>query len=305
MLILFCSHMMNPYAVDDEYLDEYEIARQQGIQTALIELEQLLDGRTQQAIARIPRYEKVQQAVYRGWMMEAEVYGRLYKALLQRNVQLINTTEQYAHCHYFPNAYEVIREYTPRTIHVPVEDMDEQLDTVFAAISTLGDGPAIVKDYVKSRKHEWAEACYIPELGNREQASQIIRRFVERQGEQLSGGLVIREYYQLEHLTDHPQSGMPLSREFRLFFLEGQPIFVTEYWDEGKYGNTRPPLEIFIEIAGRVASRFFTMDVVKQQDGPWSIMELGDGQVSGLTQQADLAAFYRNLQNALEHEAGK
>jgi len=41
----------------------------------------------------------------------------------------------------------------------------------------LGSGPAIVKDYVKSRKHEWDEACFIPDLADLAHApSRTFRR---------------------------------------------------------------------------------------------------------------------------------
>jgi hypothetical protein len=44
-----------------------------------------------------------------------------------------------------------------------------------------------------------------------------------------------------------------------------------------------------------VQSRFFTMDVARRLDGAWMIIELGDGQVAGLPEQADAGAFYRAL----------
>ena len=41
---------------------------------------------------------------------------------------------------------------------------------------------------------------------------------------------------------------------------------------------------------------FFTMDVARRVDGEWLIVELGDGEVAGLPDGADPAAFYRALQ---------
>ena len=37
------------------------------------------------------------------------------------------------------------------------------------------------------------------------------------------------------------------------------------------------------------------MDVAKRVDGGWMIVELGDGQVAGLPERADVGAFYRAL----------
>lgn len=46
-------------------------------------------------------------------------------------------------------------------------------------------------------------------------------------------------------------------------------------------------------------SRLFTLDVARQQDGDWLIIEPGDGQVTGLPERADPRAFYRALRDAL------
>lgn len=45
-------------------------------------------------------------------------------------------------------------------------------------------------------------------------------------------------------------------------------------------------------MAQHVNSEFFTMDVAKSQDLGWLIVELGDAQVAGLPDHADLNAFY-------------
>ena len=72
-------------------------------------------------------------------------------------------------------------------------------------------------------------------------------------------------------------------------------LLAAPYWDEGEYGALQPPIERFLSIARTIQSRFFTMDVAKQQDGDWLIVELGDGQVAGLPERADVRAFYRVL----------
>ena len=49
----------------------------------------------------------------------------------------------------------------------------------------------------------------------------------------------------------------------------------------------------------RVRNRFFTMDVANRVDGGWMIVELGDAQVAGLPERADVGAFYRALAQRL------
>lgn len=67
------------------------------------------------------------------------------------------------------------------------------------------------------------------------------------------------------------------------------------YWDEGQYGELKPEYEQFLDVAKKIESRFFTMDIAKIQNGGWIIMELGDGQVSGLPDCADLSEFYKKI----------
>ena len=44
-----------------------------------------------------------------------------------------------------------------------------------------------------------------------------------------------------------------------------------------------------------VRSRFYTMDLARQRDGGWLILELGDGQVASLPERANMGAFYATL----------
>src|SRR5262249_38888618 len=162
---------------------------------------------------------------------------------------------------------------TPRTVWLP-PDSAPDLDAITRLLQPFGERPVIVKDYVKSRKHEWAEACYIPSASDRKAVEAVVQRFLELQGDQLNAGLVFREYVELQTVGAHSKSGMPLSREFRLFFLDGELILGSEYWEEGEYGRTPPPAGLFHEVARRVNSRFFTMDIAQRTDGEWLIVEL-------------------------------
>lgn len=116
----------------------------------------------------------------------------------------------------------------------------------------------------------------------------------------LNEGLVFRAFVPFALLASHPQSGMPLSKEFRVFYLDGAPLYTIPYWDAGDYAGSAPPLEPFQPVAATVQSRFFTMDVTQHRDGTWLIVELGDGQVAGLPDNADAPTFYRALQQCLD-----
>ncbi len=164
-----------------------------------------------------------------------------------------------------------------------------------AELEVFGNAPIIVKDYVKSQKHYWREACFIPDASDNKQVEKVVNRFLELQGEDLNEGLVFREFVELEELTTHSKSGMPLTKEFRLFVKDGKVIAQFNYWDEGNYADTSVDLSSFQSVISQVQSRFFTMDIAKTIGGEWIIVELGDGQVAGLPENADKAAFYASL----------
>jgi hypothetical protein len=229
-------------------------------------------------------------------MLRPEDYAAMYEALAARGLHLINTPDEYRHCHYLPESYLTIAGITPVTVWLPARPAESvDFDSVMALISKLGDGPVVLKDYVKSQKHYWSEACYIPDPTDRTHVEQVVRRFLELQGDDLSGGLVFRTFVPLKTISRHPESGMPLSEEYRVFFLDGSPLYVVEYWEHGKYPGGNPPLLDFTEVAKRVRSQFFTMDLAQCADGTWMIVELGDAQVAGLPERTNIQDFYHLL----------
>ena len=234
--------------------------------------------------------KKAPNALYRGWMLSPEKYASLHAALGARGVTLVNTPEQYRHCHYFPDSYSVIEAATPKSVWLAPGVVD--IDSIMTAIAPLGDAPLVLKDYVKSRKHEWLDACFIPSARDRSEVSRVVKRFLELQGDDLAGGLVFRQFVEFRKLTTHSKSGMPLSREFRLFVLGGDLIAAAPYWEEGEYSSQPPPLDRFRETARFVRSRFFTMDIAERSDGEWLVVELGD---AGLPERLDPADFYSLL----------
>lgn len=294
MRVLFCDSGFSSREVDYMYAEEYQEARKQSIMCELLSFEALRKGDTDVALKRVKASEALEPAIYRGWMLRPEVYQALYDALLARKIQLINSPEEYRFAHYLPENYELLKEYTPQSTYrklegtFRVEDFATELDT-------FGDRPIVIKDYVKSQKHYWAEACFIPNAADREKVEAVIRRFLELQGPDFNEGLVFRAFVELEQLTAHSQSGMPLTKEFRVFVKNGAVIATYKYWDEGDYQQVEPVLDTFEPLLSKIKSNFFTMDIAKKKDGEWIIVELGDGQVAGLPENADKATFYKQL----------
>ena len=313
MKLLFCSDTFNAHVPDPVYAAEVAAAQAQGFECWLLDSAALfIEPDFRRAVRQIPVQPAPCLALYRGWMVPPAGYARLYAALTRKNVFLINDPAAYRFCHYLPEFYETIKEVTPRSVWLPLTDASPEglpLDTIMALLVPFGSRPLILKDYVKSRKHEWLEACFIPDASDRAGVERVARRFVELQGAELNEGLVFREFVEFEPVGVHPKSGLPLTNEHRLFFLDGQPIYQVAYWDEADYSAVQAdpaPFDFLAGIGIRVKSRFFTLDaartVARTVAGNWLVVELGDGQVSGLPDSAGLDAFYRSLSQAASEE---
>lgn len=304
-MLLFACSPLDPRTVDDSYADEYRCAQEAGFEVGVINIDALLSGDPQQAVKRLAQLPRVQTetALYRGWMLRPAHYEQLYVALLTCNLRLINSPQQYTHTHHLPESYTILQGYTPKSIWLPLPDaasLEEAVPRVVEAVRLFADRPIIVKDYVKSRKHEWEEACYIADASDRDDVMRVVRRFVELQDRELNEGLVFREFEALEHLSVHPQSGMPLSREVRVFVFDGRPLYVSTYWQAGEDEAFNAVLGEYAKIMQSVESRFFTIDFAKKKNGPWIVLELGDGQVAGLPDETKPELFYKMLKEAVE-----
>lgn len=299
MRLIFCSDYWNPHAPEPTYAGEVSAAKKLGLAYSLLNFEALVEQQNAaRALRRVEATSSEEMALYRGWMLKPRVYEQLYQALAEKGLRLINTPTAYQHCHYFPEAYPVLAGSTPCSTWLRTTAA-VSMDEVMEMLRPFGDRPVIVKDFVKSRKHEWYDACYIPSAADRQAVERVVRRFLQLQGDDLNEGLVFREFMEFERLTTHSKSGMPLIKEFRLFVLDGQVVLSAPYWEEGEYGNeVSPPLGTFREVIQQVQSRFFTVDIAKCVDGSWIIVELGDGQVAGLPERADVEALYRALANS-------
>lgn len=295
--ILFYESMLQPRQVDEDYTAEAAAARAAGMDIHLLDWSALVDaGDVTRAVRRVPEQTHPTLAVLRGSMLRVETYAQLYAALLVRGVRLISDPAAYEHTHHLPASLDLIAEMTPLTVVHPLSaGASLSLDRLAELLQPFDDGPIIVKDYVKSRKHEWTEACFIPNAADTEAAARVIQTFCGRQGADLVGGLVFRAFEPFVAVGTHPRSGTPLTKEYRLWWLDGTCIAAIPHWDEVAYHGDGPPIAPFAHVARQVCSRFFTMDVAERTDGIWRIVELGDGQVAWADAQVDLAAFYAAL----------
>ncbi|HEY9371731.1 ATP-grasp domain-containing protein [Streptomyces sp.] len=267
--LLYCADPLDERRVDGHFAAEAREARAHGGTVARVDHDALLRGDAERAAARVP--EGCGPCWYRGWMIPADRYRDLARALERRGASLLVTPEQYRTAHELPGWYEEFAELTP------VSAWTEGAADAAALALRLPPGPGIVKDYVKSRKHEWDEACYVPDLRDPAGLGRVVGRFAELQGEWLAGGIVLRAFEPYEK----PASA---ATELRVWWLDGAPRLITPHPDGPAAHDPDPvPGPELARIAAAVARlgcRFVTTDLARRTDGVWRVVEVGDGQVS-------------------------
>ncbi|MEU8827105.1 ATP-grasp domain-containing protein [Streptomyces sp. NPDC048636] len=280
---LFSRDPLAPRRVDPEFADEARAVRMAGATVALIDHEALLSGDTAAAVARVPR--EAGSAWYRGWMLPGDRYAALATALAERGRTLLTSPERYRTAHELPGWYEVFAPLTPASAWLPTAPgrMPEESRLARLAARLGGAGPAVVKDWVKSRKHEWDEACYVPDLADTGRLTAVATRFIELQDDFLTGGVVLRRFERYRPVG-----------EARVWWLDGEPVHIGPHPDSPAL-RPAPDLTEVGPAVRELGCRFITTDLALREDGRWRVVEVGDGQVSGLPRDADARPLFTAL----------
>jgi hypothetical protein len=151
-------------------------------------------------------------------------------------------------------------------------------------------GPFVLKGETNSAKRAWSTMMFAKDWYA---AGEVYSRLSQDGliGEQR---IYIRQYIPLMNLGESI-GGCPLTKEFRFFVYHGQVLSGGFYWhafaeDILEQGGKVPtvaevPEEFLREAISRVASKapFVVIDVAQGADGRWWVIELNDGQQSGLS----------------------
>ncbi|MFE6036722.1 ATP-grasp domain-containing protein [Streptomyces sp. NPDC056452] len=287
---LFCSDPLRPGRPDPQFAQEAGAARRAGAQVVLVDHDALLAGDPEASVGRVPRDSG--PFWYRGWMIPPERYEELEGALAGRGCSLLTDAGAYRTAHELPGWYGTFAGLTPHSVwcSLPPDDAASAGPEFWSRLAgPLGSGAGIVKDFVKSRKHEWDEACFVPELSDGPRLASVVGRFVELQGDFLTGGVVLRTY----------ESFVP-GGEARVWWVDGEAVLVTAHPDTPAQVPS-PGLDAVGEAVRGLDCRWVTTDMALRDDGVWRVVEVGDGQVSGLPAGHDGEAVFA----ALLHAAGR
>lgn len=286
MVIVFCADPIEAKRPDTTFRHEAEAAALLGIPWLLIDHDALERRHDVQAALRRAKAAEPGEAVYRGWMLRAEDYALLFDALAAMGIRLINSPAEYAACHWGPLAYPHLSAWMAPTAWIDAADIgnDARLAEVLAP---FGAAPLVLKDWVKSQAAGyWSEACFIPSAADLDAVKRVMGRFIELQGEALVGGLVFRGWRSLARVGSEVE-------EWRMFSLSAKPVGC---WPRFAGESAGPPPDDLLEaVAAALPSRFATADFARLAEGGWLLLEVGDGQVSGLPDRADAKALYQAL----------
>jgi len=293
MKILFPNHPLKPRLPDPDYQTEFEAADAVGFECELYSLEDLRAGDAALATRLcVPSTTGGEAILHRGWMMSDSHYSALFAGLEAKGYRPIPTPEQYAQAHYLPKSYALLQDRTPESVWVDGKD----ISAAWAKYEQLGRPAAIVKDFVKSAKHRWNEACFIPVATERTRFDEILKAFLEARGSVFEKGIVLRRFHELMKLADDIR-GQPVHEEYRLFLWSGSLLAATPaIHGQGPFEK----LSDWESIARRFENPFISMDIALQENDSWLIVEVGDGGVSGLPSSIEPSAFYQALYERLK-----
>lgn len=233
---------LNKRQPDEEFQQEFQLAKSLGIFCSLYSDSDSAVGQFSPRPALVPGAT----VIYRGWMLNLSDYQRLDNQVKENGANLLTSPEQYQRCHHLPGWYEQCKTITPETYFFDA-------DTDFSqALVSLNWPKYFVKDYVKSLTTLRGSVADSPEDVN-----EIVMQLMKYRGE-VEGGICIRRFEALQEQTEE-----------RYFVYQGKA-----------FARDGQIPEMVHQIAEKINSPFFSVDIVLSDCGQPRLIELGDGQVS-------------------------
>lgn len=285
--ILFPSDYFSLSSPNENYSSEFEaVISTEGLEAALFNFDEYIEGTSlvlNRGVSTLPNL-----LIYRGWMMSPEQYKKFYEDLGLLGFEPLTTPTCYEQMHYFPNAAKILKRQTPSYLSFPMNDGVVNVD---ADLINVTFDRFMIKDFVKSAK-DTAFPSSVKTPISQDDLNDLVAKFIEIRGSLFVGGIVVKEYVDLKRYGG-------ITNEWRNFcFTNGISLGLNRNSNQPSNCPV-PPVEL-LEVCNAFDSSFYTVDYAELEDGSWTIIETGDGQVSGLAASDDPARFYRALRDALE-----
>jgi len=277
MIFLLPCEPFNIKKPDADYKKEYDALNRMDFKVFLYDYDQFVEHN--QLISNID-FSLNDEIILRSWMLNIEQYKKLYTILNRNGLRLVNNPEQYLNCHYYPNVYDEIKQFAPKSLWF------KDLSDISINIHRESlDSDIIIKDYVKSEKgHD--DIFLLEKQMDNKQFCELVHKFKEFRGKHFNEGIVFKEFVKLKKYGEK-------ANEFRIFVFKGRIISCSQNSDLG-FGEC-PDTTFLIDIIEKIDSNYFTIDIAEKEDGSWIILECGDGQVSGLSNNQSEYIYYSNF----------
>ena len=273
--ILFPSDYFNRNKIDTELEQEYIAAKKAGFGVMLFDYSSWFESKK----LVLNQNVDCDLVLYRGWMMKPELYCEFEKQLKSLGYYPIVDSSSYKRLHEFVHVYPIIRN---DTVHMVKFPLHTRMDVKF-----LQDifGRFMVKDYVKSVKGS-DFPVYFDSTITQSEFDNWMEKFYECRGDLLTGGICIKKYLDLKKYDSH-------TNEYRAFYYHNELMILMKSSNQ-IIEYCKPPVEL-INKYKMLDSPFFTIDFAELEDGSWTVIECGDGQVSGITDSSQTELFYKLL----------
>ena len=170
------------------------------------------------------------------------------------------------------------------------------------------EGKFVLKGRTNSRKHQWDTHMY---ANSKREAADVASRLIN-DGLIGSQGILYRRYTPLRTF-EVGLNGLPFTNEWRFFCLGNKVLSSGFYWstvredllEEVKKNRDSLLSErawtFVYSLAGVVSKyvNFFVLDIGETVTGDWKLIEINDGQMSGLSEN-DPDTLYHNLRLNLD-----
>mgnify|MGYP001942853059 CR=1 FL=1 len=216
-------------------------------------------------------WEGTIQAIAR--MGAAPDYAQRYNDLLQFNVELIHTPEQYERSSKLPVWYPILEGLTPRSVWFDTFPTPEAIEAHF-------DYPIFIKGERQTNKHSRHQSI-IESPQHLREVLQIWHNEPILRWQRV----VCRHFERLRQVAPDLGGGLPVSFEFRSFWWHGRCVGIGPYWTSPRYSlndaERRDALNLGRQAAGRLDLPFVVIDLAQTIDGRWIVIECNDAQDSG------------------------
>jgi len=284
------------FRVDKDSEEEYNIAKKYfpiyKLRSEICEDRSLLDTIVIGRYSVLPYYNE----------LEADLYLRNSIC----DIKLINSYKEHCWIADVYSWYDLLQEHTPKTWKA-----EEILNINI-------EGPFVVKGQTNSRKSQWKTHMF----ASKENLGQVIANLMEDSliGQQQ---IYIREYIPLVTFM-YGINDLPITEEYRIFMYGTNVLSSGYYWASyvedlpipirfhGLYSDitdNKDAYKLINNVAVKIKDYwqkdlFFVMDIARTKDGKWILIELNDGQMSGLSccSPEELYSNMRNFIKVFPHE---